>query len=60
LNFDIFSPAPGDIDVTSHFEQESSRETKIAPRLVPIATKASVMLDGNLHDDLQGLMATPL
>ena len=31
-NFAMRSPAPGDSDVTSHFERESSNETKIAER----------------------------
>ncbi len=35
--FDIFSPQPGTIDVTSHFVFDSSNETKIAPRSVRIA-----------------------
>jgi hypothetical protein len=38
---DIFSPAPGDGEVISHFERLSSNETKIAPRSVRIAVDAS-------------------
>jgi hypothetical protein len=30
--FDIFSPPAGSSEVISHFERESSNETKIAPR----------------------------
>src|ERR1700691_3870685 len=39
--FDIFSPPPGDSDVTSHVDRLSSNETKIAPRSVRIAVGAS-------------------
>src|SRR5208283_3908849 len=35
--FDIFSPPPGDTDVISQVERLSSKETKMAPRLVRIA-----------------------
>jgi hypothetical protein len=35
------SPPPGDSEVISHFERLSSKETKIAPRSVRIAVKAS-------------------
>src|ERR1700682_2533686 len=38
--FDIFSPPPGDSDVTSHVDRLSSNETKIAPRSVRIAVGA--------------------
>ena len=39
--FDIFSPAPGESDVISQVERLSSKETKIAPRLVRIAVGSS-------------------
>src|SRR4029077_4919698 len=38
--FDIFSPPPGDNDVTSQVDRLSSNETKIAPRSVRIAVGA--------------------
>src|SRR6516165_9442201 len=38
--FDIFSPPPGDSDVTSQVDRLSSNETKIAPRSVRIAVGA--------------------
>src|SRR5271169_6701528 len=41
LCFDIFSPPPGDTDVMSQIERLSSKETKIAPRLVRIAVGSS-------------------
>src|SRR5208283_4525869 len=39
--FDIFSPEPGDSDVISQMERLSSKETKIAARLVWMAVGAS-------------------
>jgi hypothetical protein len=41
VRFDIFSPPPGDRDVTSHFERLSSKETKIAPRSTRMAAGLS-------------------
>jgi hypothetical protein len=38
---DIFSPLPGDSEVISQVERLSSKEAKIAPRLVRIALGAS-------------------
>jgi hypothetical protein len=35
--FDIFSPLPGDSEVTSQVDRLNSKETKIAPRSVRIA-----------------------
>src|SRR5271163_1842335 len=49
LCFDIFSPPPGDNDVTSQVDRLSSNETKIAPRSVRIAVFAPV--DGVHRDD---------
>src|SRR5271155_5099387 len=39
--FDIFSPEPGDSDVISQMERLSSKEMKIAARLVWMAVGAS-------------------
>ena len=41
-NLDIFSPPPGEIDVTSHFDRESSSDTKIAPSAVWIGAEVSL------------------
>jgi hypothetical protein len=41
LRFDIFPPPPGDTDVISQIERLSSKETKIAPRVVRIAVGSS-------------------
>lgn len=35
--FDIFSPLPGDREVTTQLERDSSRETKIAARVTSMA-----------------------
>ncbi len=37
---DIFSPPPGDSEVTSQVERDSSIDTKIAPRLTRIAASS--------------------
>lgn len=51
-NLDIFSPVPGDSDVTSHFERDSSNETKIAARSVRTAAKDTGRVGGKLHAGL--------
>jgi hypothetical protein len=38
---DIFSPPPGDSEVSSHFERLSSIETKMAPRSTRMAAGLS-------------------
>ena len=41
---DILSPPPGESEVTSHFERDSSNETNIAARSTRIAAGALVLL----------------
>ena len=43
--FDIFSPPPGDTDVISQVERLSSKETKMAPRLVRIAVNSCIAIN---------------
>ena len=42
---DIFSPAPGESEVTTQVERLSSKDTKIAPRLIRMAAGDSGKAD---------------
>jgi hypothetical protein len=45
---DIFSPLPGDSEVTSQFERESSSEMKIAASLTSMAAWTGLYADADI------------